>query len=117
MEYLLLAILVFLMASVLWSWYSREGYTSGKTPKDLNKKLDDINTRLNGEVNLSNFRDDIESMIPKLESWADHSMASLISQGKFEDAEKSADSIRLFNDLVVFKKNLADFLTVVDKLE
>jgi len=56
-------------------------------------------------------------MILELEKWSDNSMLNVLAQGKIKDADTSADSIRLFNDLAVFKKNLNDMMTVLDKSE
>lgn len=107
------------MFSVVWTWLSKEGFTSGNTPKDLSVKIKSTNTSVTDTLNVKTYRDSYETMIQDLEKWADHSMLNLIAQGKIGvDAEDvSAESVRLFNDLALFKKNVSEFISVVDKMD
>jgi hypothetical protein len=110
-------ILAFLLTCVLWMRYStREGFTSGKTPKDLSVKLDNTNNELLDTLNISTYRTSYEEMIAKLETWADNSMLNLLAQGKL-GVDDSSDAVRQFNDLALFKKNLADLINVLDKTD
>ena len=112
-----LGILAFLLTCVLWMRYSkREGFTSGKTPKDLVVKLESANNELLDTLNISTYRTSYEEMIMKLETWSDNSMLNLIAQGKI-GMDDSSESVRQFNDLALFKKNLADLLNVLDKTD
>ena len=58
-------------------------------------------------------------MVQELDKWADHSMLNLLAQGKIgaEATNTSSDGVKLFNDLALFKKNLAEFMEVVDKMD
>lgn len=120
MNSFLAGILAFLMVCIMWTWYNkREGFTSGNTPKDTYQKIKDSNNELNDVLNISTYRASYEDMILELEKWADNSMLNVLAQGKIgkDVADTSSDSIKLFNDLAVFKKNLTDMMTVLDKAE
>ena len=117
MNAFLVGILAFLLTCVLWMRYSkREGFTSGKTPKDLVTKLKDANNELLDTLNISTYRSSYEEMITELETWADKSMLNLLAQGKI-GMEDSSETVRQFNDLASFKKNLGDLLNVLDKID
>jgi hypothetical protein len=120
MNSVLAGILAFLMVCIMWTWYNkREGFTSGNTPKDTYQKIKDSNNELNDVLNIATYRSSYEDMILELEKWADNSMLNVLAQGKIgkDIADTSSDSIKLFNDLAVFKKNLTDMMTVLDKAE
>ena len=104
---------------LLWSWGIKEGFTSGKTPKDTFQKIQATNTSLSDTLNVATYRDSYESMIEDLQKWADYSMLNLLAQGKIgaTATDTSADSIKLFNDLATFKKNASEFMAVVDKMD
>jgi len=114
MNPILVGILVFLLVCVGWTRYSKEGFTSGKTPKDLVTKITDANTELTDTLNVSTYRSSYEEMITELEKWADNSMLNLLAQGKIGVGD-SSESIRSFNDLAMFKKNVAELMNVLDK--
>lgn len=107
--------LAFLIVCVVWTHY-KEGFTSGQTPKDLLTKIKSSNTELTDILNIPTYRTSYEEMITELEKWTDYSMLNVIAQGKV-GTDISAESIRLFNDLATFKKNLGDFISVLDKAE
>ena len=113
---ILISILAFLTVCVLWTRYSKEGFTSGKTPKDLVSKVKDSNNELNDTLNIATYRSSYEDMITELETWADNSMLNLLAQGKI-GMDDSSDAIRLFNDLAMFKKNIIDLMNVLDQTE
>jgi hypothetical protein len=115
MKHILVGILVFLIVCVAWTHY-KEGFTSGQTPKDTLVKLQAANTELTDILNISTYRTSYEEMITELEKWSDYSMLNILAQGKV-GLDVSPDSIRLFNDLATFKKNLGDFMTILDKSE
>ena len=117
MNAVLVGILAFLLACVLWMRFSkREGSTSGKTPKDLVGKLKDANNELLDTLNISTYRSSYEEMILELEKWADNSMLNILAQGKV-GLDDNSDSIRLFNDIATFKKNTVDLMNVLDKTD
>ena len=116
MNAILVGILAFLLVCVVWTKYSKEGFTSGKTPKDLATKIHAANTELTDTLNISTYRSSYEEMILELEKWADNSMLNLIAQGKIGLGENT-DSIRSFNDLATFKKNIIELMNSLDKTD
>jgi len=114
----LLCILM-MVALVYLVWTSKEGFTSGKTPKDTLTKIQGTNTTLSDILNVATYRESYEGMVQELDKWTDHSMLNLLAQGKIgaEATNTSLDGVKLFNDLAVFKKNLAEFMEVVDKMD
>jgi hypothetical protein len=120
MKNLFTIVLLLTLMYLLWSWgiKNTEGFTSGKTPKDIYAKIQSTNTSFSDILNITTYRDSYESMVEDLQKWADHSMLNLLAQGKIgtEATDTSADSVKLFNDLALFKKNVADFMEIVDKM-
>ena len=113
----LLCILM-ILALLYLVWTSKEGFTSGKTPKDTSTKIQATNTALSDILNTVTYRTSYESMIADLEKWADHSMLNILAQGKIgTQVDSSTDGIRLFNDLALFKKNVKEFMDVLHKME
>ena len=110
-------IFLFLLVCLLWTKYSkREAFTSGNTPKDLFAKVKSINTEISDTLNVSTYRSSYEDIILELETWADNNMLNLLAQGMgTETVENSIKSVRIFNDLHSFKKNLNDTMSVLDK--
>jgi hypothetical protein len=108
-----------MVALVYLVWTSKEGFTSGKTPKDTVTKIQATNTSLSDILNVATYRESYEGMVQELDKWADHSMLNLLAQGKIgtEATNTSSDGVKLFNDLALFKKNLAEFIEVVDKMD
>jgi len=111
--------IVMIGALIYLVWTSKEGFTSGKTPKDTYAKIQATNTSLADILNVTTYRASYESMIQDLEKWADHSMLNLLAQGKIgtEATDSSSEEVRLFNDLALFKKNVTEFMEVVDKMD
>ena len=110
MQYLL-AIILLIVAYYLWKYSKREGFTSGNTPKDMLKKIQDMNTELIDTLNVSSYRDTYELIIKDLQSWADHERLLLLTQ---KTTIKTAEQ---FNELTMFKKNLMDFAETVDNID
>jgi hypothetical protein len=113
-------VVLFVLTCVAWMNYHKyklEPFTSGNTPKDLTTKIKNMNTELFDILNVTTYRSSYEDMILELETWANHSMLNLLAQGKIgkDTVDKSIESIRMFNDLHTFKKNLNDTMAVVDK--
>ena len=117
MNSVLLGLLAFLLVCVIWTWHDKEGFTSGNAPKDTVEKIKGSNTELNDTLNVASYRTDYEDIIGNLELWADNSMLNLLAQGKIglDSSDKSADSIKQFNDLFQFKTNLSSLLSSLDK--
>ena len=114
MNPVLVGILVFLLVCVLWTRISKpEGFTSGKTPKDLLVKVKDANNELTDTLNITTYRSSYEEMLTELETWADNSMLNIVAQGNVLDS--TTDSVRQFNDLATFKKNVVELMTTLDK--
>jgi hypothetical protein len=107
-----------MVALVYLVWTTKEGFTSGKTPKDTVTKIQGSNTTLSDILNVATYRESYEGMVKELDKWTDQSMLNLLAQGKIgTQTDTSSESVRLFNDLAVFKKNLTEFIEVVDKMD
>lgn len=111
--------IVIIVALLYLVWTSKEGFTSGKTPKDTSTKIQSTNTAIADILNIASYRTSYESMVQDLGKWADQSMLNIIAQGKIGVAanETSSDGIRMFNDLALFKKNITEFMDVLHKME
>ena len=116
MKHILIGILAFLIVCVVWTKYNKEGFTSGQTPKDTLVKIQSSNTSITDTLNVSTYRTSYEDMITELEKWVDNSMLNILAQGKIGMDDSSA-AIQQFNDLAKFKKNLGEFLPLLDKME
>lgn len=110
MQYLL-AVILLIVAYYLWKSSKKEGFASGNTPKDMLKKIQDMNTELIDTLNVSSYRDTYELIIKHLQTWADHECLHLLTQ---KITIKTAEQ---FNELTMFKKNLMDFAEKVDNLD
>jgi len=108
--------MVMIAALLYLVWTNKEGFTSGKTPKDTSTKIQASNTALTDNLNVVTYRSSYESMIQDLEKWADNSMLTLLAEGKI-GVETSKDGIKQFNELAVFKKNIKEFMDVLHKME
>ncbi len=110
--------LAFLMVCVIWMWTTKEkeGFTSGNAPKDTLEKIKGSNTELNDTLNVSTYRTSYEEIIGELETWVDNSMLNILAQGKIglDASDTAADAVNQFNDLALFKTNLAGLLTALD---
>lgn len=100
-------------------WPRKEGFSSGKTPKDTESLISSTNTTLRDLLNIPTYRSSYEKMIQDLETWTNYNMLNLLAQAKIgTDAnDTSFNSVQQFNALAEFKKNLDAFLDVVDKME
>lgn len=108
---------VIIVALLYLVWTSKEGFTSGKTPKDTSSKIQSTNTAISDILNIATYRTSYESMVHDLGKWADQSMLNIIAQGKIGTEETSSDGVRMFNDLALFKKNVTEFMDVLNKME
>jgi len=97
-------------------WNTKEGFTSGKTPKDTSAKIQATNAALADTLNIATYRTSYESMVSDLEKWADQSMLNVLAQGNI-GTDKPTDDIKLFNDLALFKKNVTEFMDTLHKME
>jgi len=116
----ILILVLFILTCVAWMNYKKnklEPFSSGNTPKDLATKIKSMNTEISDLLNTTTYRSSYEDMILEVETWADNSMLNILAQGKIgvDTVDKSIDSIRMFNDLHTFKKNLNDTMAVLDK--
>jgi predicted nucleotide-binding protein (sugar kinase/HSP70/actin superfamily) len=100
-------------------WPHKEGFSSGKTPKDTESLISSTNITLRDLLNIPTYRSSYEKMIQDLETWTNYNMLNLLAQAKIgTDAnDTSFNSVQQFNALAEFKKNLDSFLDVVDKME
>ena len=99
-------------------WRRKEGFSSGKTPKDTVSLITSTNTTLRDELNIQSYRSSYDTMLQDLDKWANYNMLNLLAQAKIgTDTTTSYDSIRQFNELIEFKKNLGSFQDVFDKME
>jgi len=97
-------------------WNTKEGFTSGKTPKDTSTKIQSTNAALADTLNIATYRTSYETMVSDLEKWADQSMLNVLAQGNI-GTDKPTDDIKLFNDLALFKKNVTEFMDTLHKME
>ncbi len=97
----------------------KEGFSSGKTPKDTDSIINSTKSTLKDLLNIPTYRSSYESKIQDLETWANYNMLNLLAQAKIgtDATTTSFDSVQQFNALAEFKKNLDAFLDVVDKME
>ena len=111
--------IVIIVALLYLVWTSKEGFTSGKTPKDTSTKIQSTNTAIADILNIATYRTSYESMVRDLEKWTDQSMLNIIAQGKIgaEANDSSIEGVRMFNDLALFKKNVSEFMDVLNKME
>ena len=110
MQYLL-AVIFLIAAYYLWTYSKKESFTSGNTPKDMLKKIQDMNTELIDTLNVSSYRETYENIVQDLQTWTDHERLHLLTQ---KTTMKTATS---FNELTQFKKNLSEFMESVDKMD
>ena len=117
MKTLLLGVMILFLLYCIWP--RKEGFSSGKTPKDTVSIITSTNTSLKDLLNIPTYRSSYETMIQDLDTWADYNMLNLLAQAKIgTDAEDTSfNSIQQFNELAEFKKNLDEFLGVVNKME
>jgi hypothetical protein len=110
--------MVMIAALLYLVWTSKEGFTSGKTPKDTYTKIQATNTTLTDNLNIATYRSSYESIVQDLAKWTDHSMLTVLADGKIgTEITTSTENIRLFNDLALFKKNITEFMDVLHKME
>jgi len=110
MQYLL-AVILLIFAYYLWTYSKKESFTSGNTPKDILKKIQGMNTELIDTLNVSSYRETYDTIVQDLQSWCDHERLYLLTQ---KTTLKTAQS---FNDITMFKKNLAEFTDSIDKMD
>jgi len=108
--------IVIMVALLYLVWNTKEGFTSGKTPKDTSAKIQATNAALADTLNIATYRTSYESMVSDLEKWADQSMLNVLAQGNI-GTDKPTDDIKLFNDLALFKKNVTEFMDTLHKME
>ena len=108
--------IVIMVALLYLVWTTKEGFTSGKTPKDTAFKIQAANTALSDTLNIATYRTSYESMVNDLEKWTDQSMLNVLAEGKI-GTDKPTEDIKLFNDLALFKKNITEFMDTLHKME
>ena len=85
--------IVIIVALLYLVWTSKEGFTSGKTPKDTSTKIQSTNTSIGDILNIASYRTSYESMVQDLGKWADQSMLNIIAQGKIGVEAKKASRL------------------------
>jgi len=110
MQYLLAALFV-IAAYYLWNYSKKESFTAGNTPKDMLKKIQNMNTELIDTLNVSSYRDSYELIIQDLQTWADHERLYLLTQ------KTTMKTVESFNQLTEFRKNLDGFIERVDAID
>ena len=117
-------VLLMLGTTIIWHWgvnknllkREREGFTTGNSPNETLEKLRSVNGNLVSSVNMSVHRDNYEEIVVELETWVNNSMAGILSDGSFDAGTDTAETVKTFNDLAQFKKNLNEFVDVIDKM-
>ena len=111
------------VAMILFFFYSivprKEGFSSGKTPKDTVSIITSTNTTLRDVLNIPTYRSSYDNMMQDLDTWANYNMLNLLAQAKIgtDATSTSSTSVQQFNELAEFKKNLESFQDVFDKME
>ena len=97
----------------------KEGFSSGKTPKDTASLIISTNTTLKDELNIPSYSSSYDTMLQDLDKWANYNMLNLLAQAKIgtDATSTSFSSIQQFNELSEFKKNLDAFQDVFDKMD
>ena len=117
-------VLLMLGTTIIWHWgvnknllkREREGFTTGNSPNETLEKLRSVNGNLVSSVNMSVHRDNYEEIVVELETWVNNSMAGILSDGSFNAGTDTTETVKTFNDLAQFKKNLNEFVDVIDKM-
>jgi len=115
-------VLLMLGTTIIWHWgvnknlLKREGFTTGNSPNETLEKLRSVNGNLVSSVNMSVHRDNYEEIVVELETWVNNSMAGILSDGSFDAGTDTTETVKTFNDLAQFKKNLNEFVDVIDKM-
>jgi len=117
-------VLLMLGTTIIWHWgvnknllkREREGFTTGNSPNETLEKLRSVNGNLVSSVNMSVHRDNYEEIVVELETWVNNSMAGILSDGSFDAGTDTTETVKTFNDLAQFKKNLNEFVDVIDKM-
>ena len=115
----IVGIVVFCIICLLWTKYSKskiEGFASGKTPTDIASKIKTANNDLSDVLNKTKYRNAYEDIIVECETWATESQLNLLASGRIGvgTLDESAEHIKRFNDLKVFKTNLNDLMNDLD---
>ncbi len=111
------------VAMIVFFFYSvfprKEGFSSGKTPRDTVSLITSTNTTLRDLLNIPSYRSSYDTMLQDLDSWANYNMLNLLAQAKIgtDATSTSYSSIQQFNELAEFKKNLESFQDVFDKMD
>ena len=110
---------VMIMFFLYLIWPRKEGFSSGKTPKDTVSLITSTNTTLRDLLNIPTYRSSYDTMMQDLDMWANYNMLNLLAQAKIgtDSISTSSSSIQQFNELAEFKKNLESFQDVFDKME
>ena len=118
-DVIVFSICIFILFCLGWTKYANpkiEGFTSGKTPKDIGDKIKTTNNDLADMLNKIKYRSDYEDIIVNLETWASDTQLSLLINGNIgvDTLDSSIENVRRFNDLKTFKTNLNDLINVLD---
>ena len=115
----IVGILVFCIICVIWAKYSKskiEGFASGKTPTDVATKIKTSINDLSDILNRAKYRNAYEDIIVECETWATESQLNLLASGVIGvgTLDDSAEHIKRFNDLKLFKTKLNDLMNDLD---
>ena len=117
MLFIAMFIVLYFVGKMIRQTKTQEGFTADAKPEVIVGKIQDITNYLNDELIISQYRDDYESLILSLDSWADMSMLNILATENIGTAEyttKTSTDIRTYNQLADFKKNLSTSLTFLD---
>ena len=114
-----IGITLFIIICLIWTKYAKthvEGFVSGGTPKDIVSKIKSTNNDLSDKLNKSKYRNEYEDIITESETWATESQMKLLMNGKIgvTSLTESIEDVRRFNDLKVFRSNLAEMMNILD---
>jgi hypothetical protein len=114
-----IGITLFIIICLIWTKYSKphvEGFVSGGNPKDIVSKIKSTTNNLSDKLNKTKYRNEYEDIISESETWATESQMQLLMRGKIGigPLTESIEDVRRFNDLKVFRSNLAEMMNILD---
>jgi hypothetical protein len=95
----------------VWIVQQREGFETGKTPKDALAILKTASETKNGNLNLSVYKQDYQNIVTELDKYTDLTMLETISS-----TQQSLSMAKTFNEWNDFKKNLGEFKTTLGNM-
>jgi len=104
-QYIMIGLLLIVLYLLMFK--SSEGFTVGNTPIDIETTVKTSTETLYGNLNINAYKSNYSNLTSELLSWADYSMLTCLTRGKFEGDDLT--EVRKFNELYNFKQNMMEF--------